>query len=329
MTHTNTHTQQELDQLTPIDNNHLSSTVSLKRWQVLGPWYIENRFTFPVRKLVTSSRFFFRLISIVFNRFRAQILQTREFLDRFEASRNRLFNPNDTGYSIDSSFGYSGDVFFRELETAHKYKKQIDEGFKGPSESKKLYEHIIDTSTILLNSRNIPSYFNFGVSYAYTDSVLASKFPSIDFWGLERTDAAKIFNDRLFSNLTNLRILFGDVFDLFAKQRFDGGVFFHSRTLLLLPNEFVRRLYSAAFSAGFKYVFGTEQYGISRQTMKSYEFSYDPRDTVVYRDFMYIHNYPNLLLESGFKLRKIESIKTDHPHQDCRILSFIAEADKR
>ena len=117
-----------------------------------------------------------------------------------------------------------------------------------------------------------------------------------------------------------------NVFELFESNRFDGGVFFHSRTLLLLPQEFIRKLYMAARQAGFKYIFGAEQYGISRQSGKAYDFSYDFQESVVYRDFMYIHNWPNILKDCGFELQKIESVKTDHPHEDFRIMSFEAEA---
>ena len=36
----------------------------------------------------------------------------------------------DSATNLDSDFGYSGDVFYKELSTAHKYRKQIEEGFK-------------------------------------------------------------------------------------------------------------------------------------------------------------------------------------------------------
>lgn len=86
------------------------------------------------------------------------------------------------------------------------------------------------------------------------------------------------------------------------------------------------KLYRAVRAAGFSYVYGTEQYGISRQTGKNFDFSFEHRASVVYRDFMYIHNYPEILKDCGFDLIRIDSIKTDHPHQDYRVLSFVAKS---
>jgi len=120
-------------------------------------------------------------------------------------------------------------------------------------------------------------------------------------------------------------LLSGDIFETLKNGNFTGGVFMHSRTLLLLPQSFVRELYKAVYEAGFTHILGTEQYGISRQLGKAYSFSYDYQDSVVYRDFMYIHNYPNILADCGFKINRIENFKTDHMHDDVRILSFEAE----
>jgi len=244
----------------------------------------------------------------------------------FDRAVGRQSSKDKLGYNVGSEYGYAGDVFFNEIFTAHKYKKQIDEGFNGPNESKSLYEHIIKESTNLLLRSHAPYYFNFGISYAYTDAILAKEFPKTEFYGIERTDAARIYNQLYFSDIKNLRISSGDVFDLFAKQRFDGGVFFHSRTLLLLPQEFIRKLYLSVREAGFTYILATEQFGISRETGLPYEFSYDYQDSVVYRHFMYIHNWPNILKECGFDLERIDSVKTEHPHADFRILSFCAKA---
>jgi hypothetical protein len=307
-----------------ISFDRLSTAVPLKWWQTLGPSYVENRFTFPIRRWLVKNPLIFKLILLASRLMSSRFIELKRVLDGYKKSYGRLTSQDKDGYGLDSDYGYAGDVFVKELTTAHKYKKQIDEGFVGPSESKRLYEHIVATASELIHDLNAPYHFNFGVSYAYTDSILARQFPNTKFYGIERTDASTIYNERFFADIDNLSILSGDVFDLFSKRRFDGGILFHSRTLLLLPQDFVRKLYVAARLAGFKYIFGTEQYGISRQSGGSYEFSFDPKDSVVYRDFMYIHNWPNILLDSGFELQKIESVKTNHPHEDYRILSFQA-----
>jgi hypothetical protein len=207
----------------------------------------------------------------------------------------------------------------------YKYKKMIDEQYPTPNESKETYKHIIEKSSVLIEQIKPSCYLNFGVCYAYTDSILAKKYPDVQFIGTERTDSAKLFNGLFFSDIPNLTMLSGDIFDTLKNGNFKGGIFMHSRTLLLLPQTFVRDLYKAVHDAGFSHILATEQYGVSRQLGKAYKFSYNYQDSAVYRDFMYIHNYPNILTDCGFKLNRIENFKTDHWHEDVRILSFEAE----
>jgi len=71
-----------------------------------------------------------------------------------------------------------------------------------------------------------------------------------------------------------------------------------------------------------------EQIGVSREISKPFEFSDKPAPSLLYRNFMFIHNYPNILEETGFKPDDIELVKTNHPHGDYRILSFVAAAQR-
>lgn len=302
----------------------LQPTIQIGWSQTLSLWYLENKFSYPLRVFLAENKLTFKFAKRLHSYIHSRIINIRTIRENYARSLKRLSSTDKSGYDLNSEYGYAGDVFINELTTAHKYKKQIDEGFNGPSESRRLYEHIVDVSTDLLERTHAPCYYNFGVSYAYTDSILARKFPTVSFFGIERTDAARVYNERFFGALQNLKVQSGDVFELFEKNRFDGGVFFHSRTLLLLPQEFIRQLYVAVRKAGFEYIVGAEQYGISRQVGRAYEFSYEYQDSVVYRDFMYIHNWPNILKDCGFELQRIESITTDHPHADFRILSFEA-----
>lgn len=309
----------------PIRPTGVEPATTLRWYQGFGVWYKENRFTYPIRRRLVQNRLAFRLIQLIHRYLGSRFITLREQLDQHHKFIGLLSDRADGGYDTSSQYGYSGDVFFRELETAHKYHRQIEHGFQGPSESKALYAHITAEGSSLLEATASPCFLNFGISFAYIDAALAAKFPNVQFFGIERTDAAKLYN-AAFIDRENLTVLSGDVFDLLANRRFDGGVFFHTRTLLLLPETFVRKLYAAVRAAGFHYIFGVEQFGISRQTLQPYEFSLEPRDTVVYRGFMFIHNYPNLLRDAGFELTRFTSLATDHPHDDFRLLSFTARA---
>jgi hypothetical protein len=228
---------------------------------------------------------------------------------------------NNDGF--ESPYGYEDD--FRELKVAVNYQREIQEGFKTPVCSKELYRHIVLTCSKLLKKPQVKDFFNFGISYAYTDSVLAKKFPSVNFSGIDRSDFTKLLNESNFSDISNLEFYTGDIFNHLQKHKSQNGVFFHTRTLTLLPKEFIEKLYKLVFQSGFQYIVCMEQIGMSRQTLKSYEFSDVDQPSVAYREQMYIHNYPYIFEKSGFTVIQSELLKTDHPHSDYRILSIVAK----
>lgn len=225
-----------------------------------------------------------------------------------------------------SSYGYDSEIV--EIITMLKYQQQLNgkNFMTAKGESATLYREAIKTATSLLeNDPEVSSLLDFGVSYGYMNSVLAERFSDRKFFGVDRSPFVKLYNERIFSNYKNLSFYAGDVFDLLNQQDFKNGLLFHARTLLLLPPSFIRRLYAAVFKAGFKYIVGFEQLGISRQTNKPYEFSDSPKKSVCYRRSMYTHNYPGLLKECGFSVQEIDLVKTNHSHRDFRLLKFVAK----
>lgn len=229
-------------------------------------------------------------------------------------------------HKFDSPYGYNDDL--HELAVAIQYHDQLKRNdFETmPSESADLYKYVIAKLTELFQSdKNITSFLDFGVSYAYMESVLAKKYPHIQFIGIDRSKFTKFFNDEQFSHLKNLESVAGDIFEFLRSRRFDGGIFFHARTMLILPPSFIKKLYQAVREAGFRYIVGMEQSGISRDTWKPYKLSEKEQSSQLYRHFMYIHNYPWFLKNAGFTPIKAEFFKTHHPHPDYRILSFVSK----
>lgn len=240
--------------------------------------------------------------------------------------RNILRGDDDHAQSTQfgSQFGYEDEL--NELAVAVKYHAQLKKpNFKNDiSESAAVYEHAIRKLSSILDKGKVRGVVNFGVSYGYVDSILAKKYPHIEFIGIDRSKFTKQYNENHFAEIENLKFIAGDIFELLRSRKFDNCIFFHTRTCLLLPTNFISEVYNAAFSAGFSHVVGLEQIGISRETAKMFTFSEQKTQSVLFRGFMFIHNYPGILMESGYKLEEIELIKTNHPHEDLRILSFIA-----
>ncbi|MFH1791502.1 MAG: hypothetical protein ABH885_05935 [Candidatus Omnitrophota bacterium] len=227
---------------------------------------------------------------------------------------------------LGSAYGYKDEV--DELDTDLKYYSQIENpNFASmPGESYMLYRHIVEKMSGLMDSdEGIRCFLNFGVAYAYVDSILAKKYPKVTFIGVDRSSFTQLFNDKFFGNIPNLKMHMGDIMEYLKNNRFDGGVFFHVRTVTLLPVDFIKKLYGAVKQAGFKYIVGMEQMGISRQIFRPYVFSEEPKPSVAYRSQMHIHNYPAILKEVGYPVQDIELLKTNHPHADYRIISFIGK----
>ena len=57
----------------------------------------------------------------------------------------------------------------------------------------------------------------------------------------------------------------------------------------------------------------------------AYNFSDDDKPSVAYRGGMYLHNYPGILRKFGYRVVESKLIKTDHPHEDFRLLYMLAE----
>ncbi len=285
---------------------------------------LEGRYRYFIRKGLVSSRFFMRLLGFADRQVNA-LKVTRDAIAVQQHSLDNLAKDCPDAQLLGSSYGYDDEL--TEIAVAVTYQKEVEHGLENSSgESAKLYEHAVSTlSGILSKDPSVKSVVNFGVSYAYVDSLLARKYPHVNFVGIDRSHFTRCLNEACFCHLSNMRFVAADIFDYLSTKTFEDGVFFHCRTLTVLPPRFIEKLYLAAKSAGFKYIVGMEPMGISRQTGEPYEFSFEQRPSVVYRGIMCIHNYPEILRKAEYEVQSIELLKTGHEQSDYRILSFVAQ----
>ncbi len=248
--------------------------------------------------------------------------QTRLFSGRISVGSE----PSRSALSFESGFGYTSE--FRELEVAEYYRQQLIQGDwdKQKTESGDLYAAILPLLSKLLSEGMARDVLDFGVSYGHVDSQIAEWFPNVRFTGIDRSIMTKVFNEQYFQ-LPNLAFVAGDVFEHIDSHPWVDAVLFHMRTLVCLPQSFVEDLYAKCSRAGFKYIVGAEQCGLSWQTGKPYEFSFDEQSSVVFRNCMFIHNYPGILKQAGYRLKEARLLKTRHPDPNYRLLLFSAERE--
>ena len=225
-----------------------------------------------------------------------------------------------------NNFGYTGDVFLRELAFIHKYALQIKNARIGDtSESPILYAKLLADLDSVLSSGEIATVFNFGIGFAHVDTLLAIRFPKVKFVGIERTPVASWYNKEFSAaQPANLQIIDGDIIEHLAENRYENGLLLHIRTATLLPTSLVKSLYSHAYLSGFTHIYGAEQCGFSRRTGEPFNFTYTNQPSELYRRHMFIHNYPGLLLEARYKVPELQFLKTRHAHFDYRIVTFLA-----
>lgn len=311
------------------DFNHLRvPEIKLSFWQVLSKeLYIENRFFYPIKKIILKN-FLLRKLALKGKNFLISLFFLDMSKETIEKSIKQLkadrTNHSDSATEMGSGYGYDTEIV--EFQTVVKYYSQVKSEDLKQSESGILYDNIHSkASSLFKTDRSIKNFVNMGVSYAHIDSQLAKAHPHINFIGIDRSDLTKTFNEALFKDLSNLSFVTSDIFEYLKGKSFKSDVFFLARTLIYLPKSFVKKLYKEVHATGFEYILGFEQVGISRETMKPYDFSYQDQNSVAFRSGMIIHNYPALLKENGFKIIESELIKTNHPNDDFRILYYLAK----
>ena len=233
---------------------------------------------------------------------------------------------------LGSEYGYPDEIseFGATMAYYHTVREILNKDpIADHRETKVLFERIQETiCDLLTEDTNIKYFVDFGVCYAYLDTYFAEKFPHLECIGLDRSRMTKIFNDMSFPDIRNYQTSNENIHDFLNKRKFPGGIFFTSRTLTYLPKSFIEELFTAVSKAGFKYIVGFETVGISQQTFEPYKFSDTPQPSVIYRTSLYIHNYPALLKNAGYKIIDIALIKTGHKEEDCQIIKYIGVKDE-
>jgi len=184
--------------------------------------------------------------------------------------------------------------------------------YKGSESNESRINHIIQEKLgyFLRNrSPNIGKVVNFGVMCGYPDYCIAKKFPNTQFFCVDRQEIVQKLNESGF-NLSNLSFMSGDIIDLLPKivNNDSNSVFHHVRTGCLCYPEFLKLLYKKCFEQKIEYIIFLESYGLSKHDKKFYNFQDLPAVSIGYRSNLFLHNYPKILSECGYKILVNEMI---------------------
>ncbi len=207
-----------------------------------------------------------------------------------------------------------------ERATWHKYKAEAGGGepaFRAAALRRLVAAELAADPTI----RNV---VNWGAAYGVMESEIAKAFPGVTVWGLDRRDVTRDLNRAEFS-APNLR--FEAVPDIFGwTAGLDRALFCHANIGTYFLPAFLAKLYRHVAAAGATVVVLLEPSGRSRQTHRYFDYSTEPRATVVFRGArMLLNNYPALLAKAGFKTASMNILRPPHPDPDFRSIAISAK----
>lgn len=241
----------------------------------------------------------------------------------YRNNRNRAAGSGAADSSFNSGYGYDSEA--EELRVANMYKGDVLSGQHKNAETPLLLAEAETVLSNLIKSGSVKHVVNFGVSYAYLDSLLATSFPSVQFLGIDRSRVVCDLNNRDFKS-PNISFLAGDINDWIAQQAdLSDTVFFHMRTGILLSQKFLDDLYAKLTERNVLAICGFEPVGVSRETNSFISQSYNEHPSMLFRDTLYIHNYAGLCAKHGYKMSYLNYVKTAHIDSDVRMLSFVAQ----
>lgn len=235
----------------------------------------------------------------------------KERLENFTAIRNlradlAAGNEHRTGYVDHYTEAHELKVW-EKYERAFASQEPSEPVFRATYVRDRIQEFIPQGSTVL----------NFGCSYGW----LEGQLPAYDMIGIDRSETAMRRNREKFTGA----FVACDVFDFFAKNRIDA--FCHINTATYFLPGFISKLYAAAINAGASYLIAFEPSGKSRQTGRYFDYSYEPRETVVFRGPMLLNNYPGLMRDAGFGIVHSAVLRPPHPQLDFRSACFVGLTD--
>jgi len=305
-----------------ISNNYAHLNIELSK--DFYTKYQRSQFLGKLLGSISATRFSLRILAKIFPL--KMFIKARDIAGNYSGTVRKIKSiqqeGDDNPLDFESEYGYTDEL--HELNVAKYYREQLLlNDLNEKSESLELYKNVIaEVSKFLTVNPSIKKVINFGVSYGHVDSELAKLFPNVSFVGIDRSKLTQQFNQELFGGIKNLSFVAGDIFQYLDSADQQGSVLLHMRTCGCLPKSFMEKLYMKSHDLGVKFVVGFEQTGLSRQTNAPYNYTEADQESVVFRIYMQIHNYPGILKKQGYEIERSELIKTRHADEDFRILSF-------
>lgn len=155
----------------------------------------------------------------------------------------------------------------------------------------------------------IEKVINFGVMCAQPDVEAAGKHPRVRFFGVDTQRETQRIN-RLAYSAPNVEFIAATIEDALPRIMQSGGpaALFHARTATLLFPQRLRQIYRLCASSGVRRIALFENHSISHDHYRFFRFDDMPRESVIYKNWQFLHNYKKLLEEAGYRITRQEVV---------------------
>ncbi len=151
-------------------------------------------------------------------------------------------------------------------------------------------------------AKGMEQLYNFGVMCALPDHEAALASPNVQFVGIDRQSETARHNSQAFS-ASNLQFVDGEIEDFLNAQKGGGKkALFHARTATLCYPEKIRQLYRLCARKGVTRIALFENVSLCHNNYRFMTFDEFPADAVIFKSHQFVHNYPKLLREAGYRV---------------------------
>lgn len=153
-----------------------------------------------------------------------------------------------------------------------------------------------------------PKIVNFGVMCAQPDYEAALRHPRARFIGVDTQQQTAHLNRTAYGTASNMEFIAGDIEEVLPRtvKPGDESALFHARTATLLYPDRLRNLYRLCASLGVQRIALFENYSISHDYYRFFDFASMPRISIIYKNWQFIHNYQRLLEDAGYDVTSKE-----------------------
>jgi len=155
----------------------------------------------------------------------------------------------------------------------------------------------------------IERVINFGVMCAQPDFEAARRHAGVRFFGVDTQQQTERIN-RMAYSAENLEFMAATIEDALPRiARPDGQTaLLHARTATLLFPQRLRNLYRLCAASGVRRIALFENHSISHDHYRFFRFEDMPRESIIYKNWQFLHNYPKLLEEAGYRITRQEVV---------------------